>query len=104
MSVVEPTNVVENNEISPKYLSSNKSSPNPFNTTTIIKYNLKIASEIKVEIYNILGRKVETINEGEKPSGEHQIIWNAKDQPSGVYFYRIKAGDYSETKKMVRLK
>jgi hypothetical protein len=44
------------------------------------------------------------INQGEKPAGEHQLIWNAKDHSSGVYFYRIQAGEYSEARKMILLK
>ena len=57
-----------------------------------------------IEIYDILGRKVETLVEGDKSIGEHQVVWNANDHTSGVYFYRIQVGDYTETKKMVLLR
>ena len=74
--------------------------PNPFNAQTTIQYSLVELSDVTIEIYDILGRNVATIAEGAKPAGEHQLIWNADHQPSGIYFYRIQAGDSSETKKM----
>lgn len=104
MRIIEPTNVPGNADTSPRYFSLNQNYPNPFNVETLIEYNLEIASEIKIEIYNILGSKVETLFNGEKPAGNHQIIWNAESQPSGVYFYRLQAGDYTEIRKMVLLK
>jgi len=78
--------------------------PNPFNAQTTINYSLSESSDISIEIYDILARRVEVIDEGEKSAGEHQRTWNAEGQPSGVYFYRIQAGDYSETMKMVLLR
>jgi hypothetical protein len=78
--------------------------PNPFNASTTIQYALPEPSDITVEIYDILGRKIETLIHGEQSAGYHQIIWNADDQSSGTYFYRIQAGDYTETKKMALLR
>ncbi len=78
--------------------------PNPFNATTSIKYNLPVASGVTIEIYNILGRKVETLVQGEQPAGYHQVVWDAEDASSGFYFYRIQAGDFAETRRMVLLK
>ena len=78
--------------------------PNSFNATTTIQYNLPEPSHVTIDIYDILGRKVETLVNAKQEAGCHQIIWNAKDASSGVYFYKIQAGDYAETKKMVLLK
>jgi hypothetical protein len=78
--------------------------PNPFNATTTISYSLSRTSEVSIEIYDILGRNLETIDKGTQDAGEYQIIWNAQDQPSGLYFYRIHAGDLTLTNKMVLLK
>jgi len=90
--------------LSPYILTISQNYPNPFNAQTTIQYSLSEQSDVTIEIYDIVGRKVDGINEGEKPAGEHQLVWNASDHPSGVYFYRIQAGDYAETKKMVLLR
>ncbi|MBW1673041.1 MAG: T9SS type A sorting domain-containing protein [Deltaproteobacteria bacterium] len=52
----------------------------------------------------LLGRKIKTLVNEKQQAGYHQVIWNAKDKTSGVYFYKIKGGDYTETKKMLLLK
>jgi hypothetical protein len=78
--------------------------PNPFNAQTAINYDLPEASNVTINIYDILGRRVETLIQGKQPAGYHQIAWDATCQSSGLYFYRIQAGDYSETKKMALLK
>jgi hypothetical protein len=78
--------------------------PNPFNAQTTIQYSLPEQSQVTIDIFDILGRKIETLAEGIKPAGNHQAIWDASDQSSGIYIYRIKAGEKIETKKMVLLK
>ncbi len=100
-----PTNVDEEQipEIPMQFLLS-QNYPNPFNASTVIKYTLPQASDVTVDIFDLLGRRVETLMQGEQQAGYNQIIWNADDKSSGMYFYRIQAGDYAETKKMVLLK
>lgn len=78
--------------------------PNPFNTQTAIKYGLPEASYVSIDIYDLLGRKVETIVNEHKQSGYHQITWNSNNVSSGIYFYKIHAGEFVETKKMLLLK
>jgi len=78
--------------------------PNPFNAQTIIEYGIPEASRVTVEIYDILGRKVETLVNKQQSAGYHQIIWNAGDFSSGVYFYKLQAGDFTKTKKMTLVK
>jgi len=78
--------------------------PNPFNAKTIIRYNLPSDSDVTIEIYDILGRKVETLFDERKRAGKHTIIWDAADIPSGVYFVRLQTDDYSKNIKMVLLK
>lgn len=94
----------ENDEPLPifQYLSQNY--PNPFNASTTIAYTLSQTAYVRVEIYDLLGRKVESLDYGQQEVGEYRIVWNANGKPSGIYFYRIKADDYSETRKMVLLK
>ncbi|MEE9119299.1 MAG: T9SS type A sorting domain-containing protein [Calditrichia bacterium] len=91
-------------EILPRKYLLNQNYPNPFNASTTIQYSLPSASDVTIDIYDLLDRKVETLVQGEQKAGHHQVIWGAKDQSSGIYFYRIQAGDYAETKKMVLLK
>ncbi len=78
--------------------------PNPFNAQTAINYVLPIASEVSVNIFDILGRKLVTLYNGRQQAGNHRITWDANEQSSGVYFYRIQVGNYAETRKMVLLK
>jgi CubicO group peptidase (beta-lactamase class C family) len=78
--------------------------PNPFNASTLIRYDLPYQSQVIINIYDILGRQVGTIQDVLRPAGHHQVIWNADELPSGVYFYRIQASGYYKTRKLVLLK
>jgi hypothetical protein len=78
--------------------------PNPFNAKTIIRYNLPSASDVRIEIYDILGRKLQTLVDDRQPAGYHQAIWNAFERSSAIYFYRIQAGKHSETRKMLLIR
>ncbi len=78
--------------------------PNPFNSSTVIEYDLAVPSEVSIGIFDILGRRVETIEQGRQPAGNHSVIWDATGQSSGIYFYRLKAGDKTETRKMILMK
>lgn len=75
--------------------------PNPFNPGTVISYQLSVNSNVTIKIYDILGNEVATLVNEEKQAGVHQVSFNAKNLSSGVYFYRINAGNYSQTKKMI---
>jgi flagellar hook assembly protein FlgD len=78
--------------------------PNPFNPSTGISFNLPENSNVHIEIYNVLGQKVDSINLKHLPSGKHTVLWDGSEYPSGVYLYKISAGKYSEIKKMTLLK
>jgi len=91
-------------DVLPAKFSLSQNYPNPFNNSTVITYQLPYSSQIKIEIYNILGRRISKIQDDIKPAGYHQTIWNAEDISSGVYFYKIQAGDCIETKKMLLVK
>ncbi len=78
--------------------------PNPFNASTTIEFSLPEAGDVSIQIYDILGRSIETLISGTQPAGTHSIIWHADNQPSGVYFYRIQAGNYSDQKSCLLLK
>ena len=88
----------------PQATSLSQNYPNPFNAQTTIKYSLPKQSLVTIDIFDILGRKIETLAEGIKPAGNHQAVWDASGQASGIYFYRIQAGEYSERREMVLIK
>ena len=85
------------------YIISNNY-PNPFNPTTTIKYPLPKSEKVKIEIFNLLGQKISTLLNKQMPAGSHEVEFTAKDLPSGVYLYRIEAGEFHETKKMILIK
>lgn len=78
--------------------------PNPFNPSTTIEYSIPKASEVEVNIYNMVGKKVKTlINKNHSP-GNYQMRWDGSNQASGIYIYQIKADDYIHSKKMLLVK
>ena len=93
----------EFNEIPKEYLLS-QNYPNPFNPSTTIRYSIAEPGKVKLTLYNLLGEAVATLVNEEKLTGDYSIEINAANLPSGVYFYRIKAGDYTSVKKMILLK
>jgi len=78
--------------------------PNPFNPVTTISYLLPSRSEIRLTIYNILGEEITRLFDGIQSVGLHRITWDASGVSSGIYFYRIQAGDFVQTRKMLLLK
>ena len=79
--------------------------PNPFNPATTLEYTLLNPGEVvSLKIYNLLGQEVARLVSEVQQSGNHIVKWNASHLPSGIYFYRLQAGDYVQTRKMVLLK
>ena len=78
--------------------------PNPFNPTTKISYQLPVGSWQTLKVYDMLGNEVASLVDEYKPAGKFKIEFRASSLPSGVYFYRLSAGDHIETKKMILLK
>ncbi len=78
--------------------------PNPFNPSTKIRYSVPQSSNVVIKIFDILGNEIETLVDEEKSVGTYEITWYAENLPSGIYFYRLQAGSFVETKKMVFMK
>jgi hypothetical protein len=78
--------------------------PNPFNPTTFISFQLSVASYTKLTIFDVMGREVATLFSETLPAGTHSRQWNAEGLPGGTYYYRLQAGSYTETKKLVLIK
>ena len=102
------TNVSEK-EKSPYIFNLNNNYPNPFNPTTTIEYQLKSAGKVIVSIYNTIGQLISMlVNENQTP-GFYSVVWDGRNNegavvPSGVYFYYLVSGNFSQTKKMLYLK
>ena len=78
--------------------------PNPFNPSTTLSFVIGHKSFVSLKVFDILGNEIAKIVNEEKPAGEYEVAFNAAGLPSGVYFYSLKAGDYSDTKKLILLK
>jgi spore germination protein YaaH len=78
--------------------------PNPFNAQSMIEYSLPMPCHVTVEIYDMLGRKISILVDENQQAGSHQLTWNASNVASGMYFYKIQAGEFTETKKMLLMK
>jgi hypothetical protein len=78
--------------------------PNPFNPSTSIAFTLAQAGEVKLEIYNALGQKVATLVNAKLPAGKHDVIWQAQNAPTGIYFYKLETAAFSQTRKMVLMR
>jgi len=78
--------------------------PNPFNASTLISYELPASADVKLEMYNIFGQKVATLIDGEQEAGYRSVTWEGSEAASGVYFYKLTAGDFTEVKRMTLLR
>jgi len=88
----------------PKEFVLTQNYPNPFNPTTIIKYDIPGFSFITLKVYDVLGKEIATLVNDEKPAGSYEVEFSAIGLPSGIYFYKLQAGNFIETKKMVLMK
>jgi len=97
VNVKDKTTVIKQYSLSQNY-------PNPFNPNTQINYTVKDAGSVKIEVFDILGRKVESLVNELKQPGNYSVTFNAKSITSGVYFYKLEINDYTSVKKMMFLK
>ncbi|MFQ5676809.1 MAG: FlgD immunoglobulin-like domain containing protein, partial [bacterium] len=93
----------------PEDFSLQQNYPNPFNPTTIIEYALPVDDFVELVIFNALGQAVKTLQQGRQLAGSYQVSWDGTDSrghqvASGMFFYRIKAGTFVKTKKMILLR
>ena len=99
------SDVVENNTRPPAEYYLKQNYPNPFNPSTQISYSLPRTAEVHLEVFDVRGQKVRALINGVQLQGPHSVSFEAKDLPSGIYFYRLQVGDaLNETKKMMLVK
>jgi hypothetical protein len=88
-------------KITPVEITLYQNHPNPFNPSTRIKFTIPEAATVKLNVYNTLGQTVDNLIAEDLPAGLHEVEFNAGNLPSGVYFYRLQAGEYDNVKKMI---
>ena len=99
------TSIAEAGDNLPKVFGLHQNYPNPFNPETRIQFGLPTASQVSLKVYNVLGQEVRELVDKHYAAGSHNVQWGGKDDkglqvPSGIYFYRLQAGDFSQVRKM----
>ncbi|MFC1573639.1 T9SS type A sorting domain-containing protein [Candidatus Latescibacterota bacterium] len=84
--------------------SVDQNSPNPFNPSTTINFDISTAENVKIDVFNVAGQKIETITHEFMNAGSHSVTWDASGLSAGLYFYTVRSGDFSKTMKMTLLK
>ena len=103
------TSIDSNREIVIERYVLHQNYPNPFNPTTTIKFELPISEFVQLEVFNIVGQKVRTLANNQLNAGTQQVVWDAYDDydnevPAGLYYYRLRAGTFEQTRKMLLVK
>jgi hypothetical protein len=88
-------------ESAPTAFALEQNYPNPFNAGTVIRFSLPAATTVTLTVYDVLGHEVRTLAEGQMAAGVHQVSWDGSRLASGVYIYRLTAGDQVQTRRMV---
>jgi hypothetical protein len=101
---VLPVGINNNNSEVPEGYSISQNYPNPFNPVTNISFGLPVSSQVKLAVYDMLGREVSLLANGKFEAGIHSIDYDASNLTSGIYFYTITAGSFTSTKKMILVK
>jgi hypothetical protein len=91
-------------DFTPKEFVLYQNYPNPFNPNTLISYQLPVTSDVTLKVYDVLGNEIATLVNEEKPAGEYEVEFNASSLSSGMYLYKLQAGTFVQTKKMILTK
>ena len=103
-SLIVPYPVYVDENYKPNQFSLSQNYPNPFNPATTISFSLPQESRVTLKIYNTLGEEIDTVSDAFYTAGTHTVNWDAGSVSSGLYFYRLVAGDFVETKKFMVLR
>ena len=98
------SNVEETESVLPNNYKLEQNYPNPFNPSTTISFSIPVEGNVSLKIFNVIGQEVDEIVNENLSAGNYSFMWNASDQTSGIYFYKLNTDSYSEIKKMVLLK
>ncbi len=100
---IDTLSIADNNQ-APNNFTLFQNYPNPFNPTTTIKYYIPKQTHVSLKIYNVLGSKVADLVNRVQQAGEYKVVFNAQNIISGVYYFQLKADEFSQVKKMILLK
>jgi glucuronoarabinoxylan endo-1,4-beta-xylanase len=98
------TSVRVNQDRLPLSFKLEQNYPNPFNPATTIAFQVPVASHVTLKIYDLLGKEIATLVDEQKSPGKHQAHFDAAGLSAGVYFYRLRAGEFSQTRKLLLVK
>jgi len=98
------TPYVEQDQFLPLQFELFQNYPNPFNPVTTIDYSIPFGSHVQLTLYDQLGNEVAVLEDTYKQRGSYKSVWNAEDLPSSIYYYQLRVGSYTDTKKMILLK
>jgi hypothetical protein len=102
---LDPTGIDDNDkDLIPVDFKLSQNYPNPFNPSTKIEYSVPTTEFVNITVYNVLGMHITTLVDEQKTAGNYEILFDASEIPSGVYFYRLATSDFTSTKKMISLK
>jgi hypothetical protein len=101
---IQLTDIHEEGKRTPSRFELLQNYPNPFNPSTTIKFEIPNDGTITLKIFDVLGKVVETLVNEQKPAGKYEVDFDGSELTSGIYFYQLRAGNYSETKKMILIK
>ncbi|MCB0284783.1 MAG: T9SS type A sorting domain-containing protein, partial [Calditrichaeota bacterium] len=99
-----PVDLEDENPVKPAQFSLSQNYPNPFNPNTVISYKLKVKSDVKLFIYDALGRVIKVLAKGSQAVGSYHVNYDATGLATGIYYYRLHAGNFVQTKKMLLLR
>jgi hypothetical protein len=103
VTVIDPVGVSDQNLVVSKF-ELEQNYPNPFNPSTVIRYQTAEKSNVTLTVYNSIGREISTLLNEVKPKGTFTIEFDGSNLPSGIYYFRLQAGTFTDTKKMVLLR
>jgi len=98
-----PTDVAEDAHV-PRTAGLGQNYPNPFNPGTVISFQTSVVSRVELRVFDVLGREVAVLVNGELMPGRHEVRWDASEMPSGIYFYTMTSGEVRLTRRMILLK
>ena len=106
---IDPSILVSTESETPSTYALSQNYPNPFNPTTSIEYELAQTGQVRLTVYDVLGKEVRSLVDGQQSAGRYVAEWDGRDASgqsvaSGVYLYRLEAGDYVSTRRMTLLK